>query len=118
LQWGKIPRTLNTTTEEQMTQKHTALPWKLSDQDLGTFLKCGNGYPIAIISENPDCKANAALIVRAVNSHYELLAALKDATRIVEQCGQWQDTNETTTQIFKEEIEKFEAAISKAEAAE
>jgi hypothetical protein len=109
-----------------MTQKHTALPWHIAKTKgkANRTLMSEDGVAIARVTPCRDlegqhhAKANADLIVRAVNSHYELLAALKDATRIVEQCGQWQDTNETTTQIFKEEIEKFEAAIAKAEAAE
>jgi len=110
-----------------MTQKHTALPWIVHQRAITNVT--GGNLNVAVAAcggwdDNTRSDVfveqahNAAFICRAVNSHYELLSALKDATRIVEQCGQWQDTNETTTQIFKEEIEKFEAAIAKAEAAE
>ena len=62
-----------------MSTKHTPLPWEV----------IGTGYQLQIVDSNgamicegfswsDQCKANARLIVRACNSHHELLAALEE----------------------------------------
>jgi hypothetical protein len=72
--------------------KHTQLPWMIC---IGDMIKSANtetlGARVAdcdtsamsdkpYLATEPD-KANAAFIVRACNSHYELLAALELCTR-------------------------------------
>jgi len=94
-----------------MTQKHTALPWASIHYNDNKAIICHQpddmSQPEICVAEI-ECKAkeipvfeaNAALIVRAVNSHYELLAALKKAVEYLPDC------------------DEALAAIAKAEAAE
>jgi len=61
-----------------MTSKHTALPWEehdyyVSDKDGNTIALTDNGDPEKFEIH----QANAEFIVRACNSHYDLLEALK-----------------------------------------
>ena len=57
--------------------KHTILPWRVT--------RGSHAYPLEITSESRtiaqiehnNCEANAEFIVRACNSHYELLEACK-----------------------------------------
>lgn len=63
--------------------KHTPTPWKVSEglDDTSVTIRQDNGEfhrPVAEIWYNgDDPSANAAFIVRAVNSHADMLAALK-----------------------------------------
>lgn len=60
---------------------HTPLPWQMRDSDHcpeeivanvdGDFF-----VPVCVVHEGPQWHADAALIVRAVNNHDELLSAL------------------------------------------
>ena len=63
---------------------HTPLPWWIDDDG---FIAAGSGDDYQTVAD-PHCRptvdcgdengANAAFIISACNSHYELLAALKD----------------------------------------
>lgn len=69
-------------------QKHTPTPWKIAETSLTIKAEC-NGITIADVRGHDTrfrgkdrmeaieyCKGNASLIVRAVNSHDKLVAAL------------------------------------------
>jgi hypothetical protein len=70
-----------------MNSEHTPTPWILNgwDQDDATetkyvYIQSEDGRPIASIHRpNPNAKANAALIVRAVNSYEAMREALQVA---------------------------------------
>ncbi|MCK8788244.1 hypothetical protein M0638_28235, partial [Roseomonas sp. NAR14] len=66
---------------ESSSTKHTPMPWSI-DQDGKTALITSNGELIAEcgISDLPvkQDQANAAFIVRAVNAHDALVAALRE----------------------------------------
>lgn len=74
----------------QMTDtiKHTPAPWKSFDKTLPdastdfpcTVITASNGCPLAYVGNHAGYKANAAFIIKAVNCHDELLAALKGLT--------------------------------------
>lgn len=58
---------------------HTPTPWGFSDahwSDQRATIHDGKGSCLAILEHDTDDAANAALIVRAVNSHANLVAAL------------------------------------------
>ena len=62
--------------------KHTPTPWAVSDDGGPCIETEGGGRTVAILGEDPQMtegehKANAAHIVRCVNTHAALLAALK-----------------------------------------
>lgn len=70
---------------------HGSLPWRYNAREFdpvyGGNIESGDGWAVArlwadVIKLNPP--ANADLIVRAVNSHYELVAALIAAKRVLE----------------------------------
>lgn len=67
--------------------KHTETPWKLTDcpGDIddkdGELLACTHTMDDGITAAQ-----NAAFIVRACNSHYQLVAALKEMMSAYEQC--------------------------------
>lgn len=75
------------------TQTHTPGPWIATEyhdaRDNSHGFEIG-GHPdhnaglSACVCSGPDCEANAAFIVRACNSHAELLAALKLAATMQE----------------------------------
>jgi hypothetical protein len=73
-----------------MTDTHTPLPWRISQERNRTIIFGGTGRGaqwVAIIAttDDPDTDAaNAAFIVRAVNSHAALLAACQLALEVVE----------------------------------
>jgi hypothetical protein len=58
---------------------HTPLPWQLSasgftiEPDQAPRYELNDGWNIAICEYGPDAKANAAYIVRCVNSHAALV---------------------------------------------
>lgn len=62
-----------------MTQKHTPGPWT-SRNDHGQFAIIGAepSWICAVDKKAHNAEANAAFIVRACNSHYELLELLKE----------------------------------------
>lgn len=71
------------TTETET--RHTELPWVFYGNRLGNFniAKRGSSDVIAEVdcyerASEPNGKANAEFIVHAVNSHYELIEALKE----------------------------------------
>jgi hypothetical protein len=60
---------------------HTPLSWRVGDRE--PYVEIWgpmrmNNYPILASMESEPRKANAELIVRAVNSHADMLAALKE----------------------------------------
>ena len=70
--------------EPAMSEKHTPTPWRVFTSKDGRYLGVGeetgdgilaNGY--GMWRDGDEAIANAALIVRAVNSHAELVAALE-----------------------------------------
>ncbi len=74
-----------------METKHTATPWNYSNdlmRNSGTpGVSIGTTYQIAELENAADgttAEANAAFIVRAVNSHIPLLAALTDCIAALE----------------------------------
>lgn len=84
---------------------HSALPWKNHDTERNTIVGL-SGVTIGefnalsrIESENIH---NTRFVLRAVNSHYEMIESLKAAKRRIPDCAY-------------ELIEKIEAAIAKAE---
>jgi len=96
--------------------KHTPTPWKLETRKPGQFaIKGDDGtYTVALIEtfdprvEHAEDSANAAFIVRAVNSHEELLAIVKDI---------YDDENDITRRKHSDEMRfRMEEAIAKAEA--
>ena len=63
-----------------MTLKHTPLPWTIFKAGIGEE----NGDGIASLwREGEEREANAALIVRAVNAHEDLVKALDHAVNII-----------------------------------
>jgi len=72
--------------------KHSKGPWRTTVTDGGfpqmIFSDDGHGGPI-ITCHNDELGweqsiSNAALVVRAVNSHYQLLAAAKDVLEVID----------------------------------
>jgi hypothetical protein len=53
--------------------EHTKLPWKISEDENDDV------FGICAMFADESAEANAEFIVRACNSHYELLEALKEA---------------------------------------
>ena len=68
-----------------MTQKHTPTPWH--QYASGTMIHGADGYYIGVTqSKTPE--ADAAFIVRAVNSHDALVKSLEENTRQLERLFQ------------------------------
>lgn len=67
--------------------KHTPTPWKVEEEKISVgkgrliSIKGANGFSLAVVGveDYPLMEQDAALIVRAVNVHDELLAASKRA---------------------------------------
>ena len=76
-----------------MNSKHTATPWRINPRarstvqtlDGDTVAACGVRSDLSKPNLHEELEANAALIVRAVNCHEELVAALELATQAIEQ---------------------------------
>jgi glucose dehydrogenase len=94
---------------------HTPLPWKASDSGTGIWSAnepLGKNKIIAICScdavsrSKDENTANADFILRACNSHYELLAALEACRNIVYRHGQ------------DHQMDILDAAIAKAQRAQ
>ena len=70
-----------------MNSKHTATPWRINPRsrstvqtlDGDTVAACGVRSDLSKPNLHEELEANAALIVRAVNCHEELVAALEKA---------------------------------------
>jgi hypothetical protein len=112
-----------------MTNKHTALPWKwdsnpneymsepaLIGSDGEVICHFGDDETYYPTEGDAPNSSNAAFIVRAVNSHYELLAALKE---IITSYNAHEDGYaRQVLRSHKERAEGILAAIAKAESAE
>lgn len=90
-------------------EKHTPTPWHTDDDDT---VRAPNGFIVARINEFAESfcdkmhENNAALIVRAVNSHDDLVAALRKADAELERRG-YDPGNSTRIVVL--------AALAKAE---
>jgi hypothetical protein len=88
------------------TDNATPRPWSIQDGKIcgGPLTKSGL-FPsfIAETTSLPNSKANASLIVRAVNSHDELVQMAKEMLRYMQQQEVWGD------------YERWKKTISKAE---
>lgn len=92
-----------------MNAKHTKTPWRY---ELGTktIRSCKENYWLASMDSFDGAingEANAAFIVRAVNSHDELLASLEKAVEILE-------SEPEAYGIYKAHHAVFTTAIQKA----
>lgn len=96
--------------------KHTPLPWQYNYDDV-----LASEYADDLICNcewrDEEGKANAAFIVRACNSHYELLEALKDTLSAL---GNFYDSdndnrNDPMMQSIGKTMDKASNAIKKAE---
>lgn len=81
---------------EKMRAKHTALPWEVSNWRI-CAMNVPNGCKVICDTANnkatrtEENAANAAFIVRAVNAHYEMVAAcqaIADAAAQANSCEQ------------------------------
>lgn len=89
-------------------EKHTKLPWSVctnptgQSQPASPYIIDGSGLPdggdiIAIAMGNSETvKENVRFIVRACNSHYELLEALK----VLKHVAVWDDVNSTEEEVM------------------
>lgn len=90
-----------------MTQTHTPLPYKMikfPNYDGGTYIAIHQGDETCIAkwySATPQDEENAAFIVRACNSHYDLLEVLKAALVLME--GQFGESPAIRAAIAKAE---------------
>lgn len=71
--------------------KHTALPWQVFTTKTGVYIGVGDKEGVGILdagfglwSDGAERDANAAFIVRAVNSYDDLLAVAEMALRVFE----------------------------------
>ena len=101
-----------------MTQsKHTATPWRESNNDENGLIVGPRGENIAEIFYSPD----RPFIVRAVNSHELLLEACEEANRQLETMIQWAEAgdlpNALAIQMKRESFEKTKKALKQAEEA-
>jgi hypothetical protein len=72
-----------------MSAQHSPFPWSINregriddaDGEFVTFVSLQRGY-VSSRKSDPIAEANAAFIVRAVNAHDELVAALRDCQRL------------------------------------
>lgn len=72
-----------------MTAKHTSTPWTINPSaGLGVTIRAADGVKpvVEVWANGDDYAANAALIVRAVNSHDELMAAADEALNVLIGC--------------------------------
>ena len=97
---------------------HTPLPWKYVSEYDEAYIDGPEPSQKGIINfylcDTEVGHANAAYIVRAVNAHEELIAALNEAVKIMESMGGYLEEPEAKT--FKRLIQaKVLPAIAKAE---
>lgn len=101
-----------------MDKPHTALPWKIGrlhkENDRDRMIIAFDGFMAEIVSVGSasgmpeEVEANAAFIVRACNSHYDLLKVCHDAKdEVLPLCGAIPHLNRLWDNLF--------AAIAKAE---
>lgn len=78
-----------TTQSHPMHPQHTPTPWHVSPLDSSRYMVChDDGFVIATVSpEGNRTLANAAFIVRACNSHAQLVAALERLAAAGEKYG-------------------------------
>jgi hypothetical protein len=106
-----------------MSEKHTPTPWRVFTSKDGRYLGVGeetgdgilaNGY--GMWRDGDEAIANAALIVRAVNSHAELVAALESAVDLLEQARREAnyDLDPYETDESKTTIGKFRSVLARA----
>lgn len=62
-----------------MSAEHTPTPWKVEKS--GVIMDMHEAV-VGTLLERPTQSANAAFIVRAVNAHDDLVAALKEANKL------------------------------------
>ncbi len=93
--------------------KHTPTPWKMDEL---TGILSDNGTVIATTKRknrnNDPAWANQRFIVRAANSHYDLLKACKEALTIIDLTSSAVFGNSET---FKATIKHLKEAIKNAE---
>jgi len=103
-----------------MTPNHTATPWvyeencvyRLNDKGVNHFWAnvCTAGK-LEEIASKEECEANAAYIVKACNSHHDLLEALEEARKIIADID---DACLDCNCHWRFDEEAIDAAISKA----
>ena len=89
--------------------KFTKGPWKIKEHDMGEFIYCSQGYPLALPCDRPEHNANSHLIAAAPDL-YEALNELTDRyVNMVDSgyCGYWDPRKD-------EEIINARATLSKA----
>jgi hypothetical protein len=67
-----------------MSAEHTPVPWTLGGR--ATIRASYAPRYVATLENNEERAANAEFIVRAANSHYGLVAALKEAIAELNEC--------------------------------
>lgn len=96
---------------------HTPLPWAARGRYVGTANSMASVAECIDQNGNwtnePRALANAALIVRAVNAHDELVAALKNTRSALADVR----LNGAGARLLTLDIEAIDAALAKAEAA-
>lgn len=94
--------------------KATHTPWVRATQGKTYIFTHGGAQRIAECG-GPNARANAAIIVRAVNNHADLLAALKYAIEQIEM--NFSEAELATDDTFLQDLrDRARAAIQKAEA--
>lgn len=81
---------MKTNKANEVSPTHTPTPWRQSEINPMYVLDDARGEIIAECQPHyvdKKSKENAAFIVRAVNAHDELLAALKKIREMVQQCN-------------------------------
>jgi hypothetical protein len=97
-----------TNAEPAQAAQHTPTPWKLNDvhHDGGRWITTDGKCSVRVIHgefmvkkrreiTEQERDANAALIVRAVNSHQALVGALENAANWIKSCDDDYDLNDT-----------------------
>jgi hypothetical protein len=84
--------------------EHSPLPWRIPE-GCGTILDA-NGHVVYIDAADAEEIANARLIVTAVNTRAELLAAAKRSLRVLQKMQ---------PHVYMDVAEALEAAITRAE---
>lgn len=93
---------------------HSPLPWEVPDGGIRPAIFAEDGSHVASMSDTGDeAEANAALIVRAVNAHDELVAALRDLTNAYPES----DDDNSEANLWARYGSEFASAVSKARAA-
>ncbi len=103
--------------------KHTTLPWKCSpsvpERGFEAQVWTADGRALLFFADDvavgPEADANAALIVRAVNAHADLLALLTEARYYIA-CGCLRkvETTETEREAAAGLLAKLDGLLAKA----